>query len=141
MVISVHTTLGRRFTNKKFDLHYTQFSNTVTMNNARVVEALTPGSLVRITAAQALFVPISPLQTLYQDRVEFAVSHRAVLNRVAAAVLRPLLALAFARRHRIVRAGVVGGTTTPARQRVAAAAVAAATMLLAETAQNGDSGE
>jgi uncharacterized protein YbjT (DUF2867 family)/ligand-binding SRPBCC domain-containing protein len=53
-----------------------------------------------------LFEPIGPSQTLCEDRVEFAVARRGALNRIAAAVLRPLLTLAFAHRHRIVRAGV-----------------------------------
>jgi lipocalin/uncharacterized protein YbjT (DUF2867 family)/ligand-binding SRPBCC domain-containing protein len=50
--------------------------------------------------------PIGASQTLYQDRIEFAVSRRSALNRVAAALLRPVLTLAFAHRHRVVRASV-----------------------------------
>lgn len=50
------------------------------------------------------FEPLGPSQTLYEDRIEFAAAHRGRLNRFAAALLRPLLTLAFARRHRIVQA-------------------------------------
>ena len=50
-----------------------------------------------------LFEPLGPAQTLYEDRIEFAVARRRALNRLAAALLRPVLTLAFAYRHRIVR--------------------------------------
>jgi apolipoprotein D and lipocalin family protein len=53
-----------------------------------------------------LFDPIGPSQTLYQDRIEFAVSRRGALSRFAAVLFRPVLTLAFAHRHRIVRASV-----------------------------------
>jgi ligand-binding SRPBCC domain-containing protein len=53
-----------------------------------------------------LFEPIGASHTLYQDRIEFAVSRSGALNRVAAAVLRPALTLAFRSRHRTVRAGI-----------------------------------
>jgi apolipoprotein D and lipocalin family protein len=53
-----------------------------------------------------LFEPIGPSQTLHQDRIEFALFRRGRLNRFAAAMLRPVLTLAFAHRHRIVRARV-----------------------------------
>jgi uncharacterized protein YbjT (DUF2867 family)/ligand-binding SRPBCC domain-containing protein len=53
-----------------------------------------------------LFEALGPLQTLYEDRVEFVVFRRSALNRFAAAVLRPLLRVAFARRHRLVRSAV-----------------------------------
>ena len=76
-----------------------------------------------------LFEPISRSQTVYQDRIEFAVFRRRALDRVAAAVLRPLLALAFARRHRIVRASLRCGRPPAARRWVAAVAVAFATTL------------
>jgi apolipoprotein D and lipocalin family protein len=66
---------------------------------------------------------------LHQDRLEFAVSHRPALNRFAAALLRPVLSLAFAQRHRIVRASV-GRTSSRALRWAAAVAVAAAVMLL-----------
>ena len=73
-----------------------------------------------------LFEPIGASQALYQDRVEFAVGRGGALNRIAAAVLRPVLTLAFASRHRVVRASV--------RRRVAprwaaTVAIAAAAML------------
>jgi lipocalin/uncharacterized protein YbjT (DUF2867 family)/ligand-binding SRPBCC domain-containing protein len=77
-----------------------------------------------------LFEPIGPSQTLYEDRLEFAVARRGALNRLAAAVLRPGLTLAFAHRHRILRADV-----GRARRRVAWrwAAAAAAALAVAVT--------
>ena len=83
-----------------------------------------------------LFEPIGPSQTLHQDRIEFAVFCRSVPNRFAAAVLRPVLTFAFARRHRIVRASV-GRARRPATSRWATAAVAlvAAAMLQPSTAR------
>ena len=53
-----------------------------------------------------LFEPIDPLHTLYEDRLQFAVGRRGPLNRLAAAVLRPVLTLIFSHRHRVVRASV-----------------------------------
>ena len=81
-----------------------------------------------------LFDPIGPSQTLYQDRIEFAVSRRRALNRFAAAVLRPVLTLAFAHRHRNVRASI--GRTYPriASGWAAAVALAAAATLQPATA-------
>ena len=73
-----------------------------------------------------LFEPIGPSQTLYEDRLEFAVARRSALNRLAAAVLRPVLMLAFAHRHRIVRAAVGRARGRGARRWAAAAALAAA---------------
>jgi lipocalin/uncharacterized protein YbjT (DUF2867 family)/ligand-binding SRPBCC domain-containing protein len=76
-----------------------------------------------------LFDPIGPSQTLHQDRIEFAVSGHGALNRFAAALLRPVLTLAFAHRHRTVRASV-GRTHSPVARRWAAAiAVAVAATL------------
>jgi uncharacterized protein YbjT (DUF2867 family)/ligand-binding SRPBCC domain-containing protein len=49
---------------------------------------------------------IDTSSTLYEDRVEYAVRGGRLANRIAAWLLRPLLAAAFAQRHRIVRAGV-----------------------------------
>jgi uncharacterized protein YbjT (DUF2867 family)/ligand-binding SRPBCC domain-containing protein len=69
-----------------------------------------------------LFEPIGASQALYQDRIEFAVFRRGALNRVAAALLRPVLTLAFAHRHRIVRASV-GGARRPSMLRWTTAAV------------------
>ena len=53
-----------------------------------------------------LFESLGPSQTLYDDRIEFAVGRRRALNHLAAAVLRPLLRIAFAHRHRVVRTAV-----------------------------------
>jgi apolipoprotein D and lipocalin family protein len=77
-----------------------------------------------------LFEPMGPSQTLYQDRVEFAAAGRGFRNRFAAALLRLVLTLAFAHRHRIVRASV-GRARRPAARRWATAAIvlAAAAML------------
>jgi len=76
-----------------------------------------------------LFEPISRSQTVYEDRIEFAVFRHRALDRVAAAVLRPLLALAFARRHRIVQASLGCRRPPTARRWVAAVAVAFAMTL------------
>jgi ligand-binding SRPBCC domain-containing protein len=65
-----------------------------------------------------LFEPLGPSQTLYEDRIVFAVARRRALNRVAAAMLRPLLTIAFAHRHRVVRAGV-GRSRLPRASRFA----------------------
>jgi uncharacterized protein YbjT (DUF2867 family)/ligand-binding SRPBCC domain-containing protein len=53
-----------------------------------------------------LFESLGPSRTLYEDRIEFAVARRRALNRLAAAVLRPLLRIAFAHRHRTVRTAI-----------------------------------
>jgi ligand-binding SRPBCC domain-containing protein len=53
-----------------------------------------------------LFEPLGPRQTLYEDRIEFAVFRRGALNRFAASLLRPLLRVAFAQRHGVVRTAV-----------------------------------
>jgi apolipoprotein D and lipocalin family protein len=76
-----------------------------------------------------LFEPLGPSQTLYEDRIEFAVTRRAALNRVAAAVLRPLLTIAFAHRHRVVRAAMGRARPRLAPRWAAAAVLAVATML------------
>ena len=75
-----------------------------------------------------LFEPIGPAETLYEDRLEFAVARRGWLNRVAAAVLRPILTIAFAHRHRVVQAAV--GRAGP---RVAPRWAAAITLMAATT--------
>ena len=76
-----------------------------------------------------LFEPLGPSQTLYEDRIEFAVARRGVLNRLAAAVLRPLLRLAFAQRHRIVRTAIGdAGQRGVLRWAAAVALVAAITL-------------
>jgi apolipoprotein D and lipocalin family protein len=73
-----------------------------------------------------LFEPIGSSQTLYQDRIEFAVSRHVVLNRIGAAVLRPVLTVAFASRHRTVRAAVSRSHPNIARRWAALVAIAAA---------------
>ena len=73
-----------------------------------------------------LFEPIGSWQTLYQDRIEFAVSRYVALNRIAAAVLRSVLTVAFASRHRIVRARVCPSHPGIARRWAAVVAIAAA---------------
>jgi ligand-binding SRPBCC domain-containing protein len=71
-----------------------------------------------------LFEPIGPAQTRYEDRIEFAVARRPALNRVAAALLRPVLTFAFAHRHRVVRAAMEGARPRVARRWTAVAALA-----------------
>jgi len=70
-----------------------------------------------------LFEPIGRAQTLYEDRIEFAVTRSRLINGAAAALLRPLLAVAFAQRHRILRRSV-GQSPRAARRRWAVAALA-----------------
>jgi lipocalin/uncharacterized protein YbjT (DUF2867 family)/ligand-binding SRPBCC domain-containing protein len=82
-----------------------------------------------------LFEPIGPSQTLHQDRIEFAVSRRGALNRFAAAVLWPVLTLAFAHRHRIVGASVGRAHPRVGRRWAAAVALAAAATLQPATAR------
>jgi uncharacterized protein YbjT (DUF2867 family)/ligand-binding SRPBCC domain-containing protein len=67
-----------------------------------------------------LFESLGPSQTLYEDRIEFAVARRRALNRLAAAVLRPLLRIAFAHRHRVVRTAI--GNARPSTAAAQAAA-------------------
>jgi uncharacterized protein YbjT (DUF2867 family)/ligand-binding SRPBCC domain-containing protein len=77
-----------------------------------------------------LFEPIGRAQTLYEDRIEFAVTRSRLTNRVAAALLRPLLAIAFAQRHRIVRRSVAQSPRAAGRRwAVAALAVTLAAAL------------
>ena len=83
-----------------------------------------------------VFEPFGPAHTLHEDRIEFAVFRRGSFNRVAAAVLRPVLTLAFAHRHRIVRARFAGALRSVTSQWSTAAialAVLVATMLPAIT--------
>jgi apolipoprotein D and lipocalin family protein len=82
-----------------------------------------------------LFEPIGSAQTLYEDRLEFAVARSGALNRVAAAVLRPLLTIAFAHRHRVVQAAIGRGRPQVALRWAAAVALAAATTLQPAVAQ------
>ena len=79
-----------------------------------------------------LFEPIGPSETLYEDRVEFAATGRGFPDRFAAVLLRPMLVLAFAHRHRIVRDSV-GGARRPAARRLAAAAVVLAVAATLQT--------
>jgi lipocalin/uncharacterized protein YbjT (DUF2867 family)/ligand-binding SRPBCC domain-containing protein len=72
-----------------------------------------------------LFEPIGAAQTWYQDRIEFAVSRNAAVNRVVTALLQPVLTLAFAGRHRTVRAAFSPARPTFGRRWAAAIALAA----------------
>jgi lipocalin/uncharacterized protein YbjT (DUF2867 family)/ligand-binding SRPBCC domain-containing protein len=76
-----------------------------------------------------LFEPVGPSQTWYEDRLEFAVARHSTLNRLAAAILRPVLMLAFAHRHRIVRTSVGRTRRLGVRRWATAMALAAAAML------------
>jgi lipocalin/uncharacterized protein YbjT (DUF2867 family)/ligand-binding SRPBCC domain-containing protein len=76
-----------------------------------------------------LFESLGSSQTLYEDRIEFAVARRRPLNRLAAAVLRPLLRIAFAHRHRVVRTAIGNARPRVAPRWAAAVALAAATTL------------
>ena len=76
-----------------------------------------------------LFEPISSCQTLYQDRIGFTVGRSGLLNRLAAAWLRPVLTLAFAGRHRTVRERVGRARRAIVRRWATSAAIAAAAML------------
>ena len=76
-----------------------------------------------------LFEPMGSSQTIYKDRIEFAVSRHGALNRLAAVLLRPALTLAFAHRHRIVRAEVGRRSCRVARSLAAAVALAVAATL------------
>jgi uncharacterized protein YbjT (DUF2867 family)/lipocalin/ligand-binding SRPBCC domain-containing protein len=82
-----------------------------------------------------LFESLGPSQALYEDRLEFAVARRRALNRVAAAVLRPLLTMVFAHRHRIVRAAIGHAPMRVLARWVAAVALVAATTLQPDAAQ------
>jgi apolipoprotein D and lipocalin family protein len=76
-----------------------------------------------------LFEPIGQSQTLYHDRIEWAVVGGRLLNGIAGLVLRPLLWLTFAHRHRVVRASVAGRRRSGPPRWVAAVALAAATTM------------
>lgn len=56
--------------------------------------------------------PIGTGQSLYEDRVEYAVPGGRLAQRLAAPVLRRMLTRAFAQRHRIVRAAMTGAAQT-----------------------------
>jgi ligand-binding SRPBCC domain-containing protein len=74
-----------------------------------------------------LFEPVGPSKTLNQDRLEFAVARHRALNGLAAAALRPLLRIAFAHRHRVVRTAVGSARPRLAPRWAAAVALVAAT--------------
>ena len=80
-----------------------------------------------------LFEPMGPSQTLYEDRVEFAAG-RGMPNRITAALFRSVLTLAFAHRHRILRASVGRARRPVARRRATAAVALAAAVTLQTTA-------
>ena len=80
-----------------------------------------------------LFEPVGPLQTLYEDRVEFDAG-RGMRNRVATTVIRALLTMVFAHRHRVVRARVGRARGGAARRWATAAVVLAAAAALQTTA-------
>jgi lipocalin/uncharacterized protein YbjT (DUF2867 family)/ligand-binding SRPBCC domain-containing protein len=82
-----------------------------------------------------LFESLGPSRTLYEDRIEFAVARRRPLNRLAAAVFRPLMQIAFAHRHRVVRAAMGNACPRFAPRRAAALALVAATTLQPAVAQ------
>jgi apolipoprotein D and lipocalin family protein len=63
-----------------------------------------------------LFEPIAPAQTVYEDRIEFAIGGSTMLNRAVAAVLRPFLTVVFAHRHRIVHRSVGHSRRPPGRR-------------------------
>ena len=79
-----------------------------------------------------LFEPLGPSQALYEDRIEFAAGGRGLPNRFAAALIRSGLTVAFAHRHRVVRASV-GRAPRPATRRWAIAAVVLATAAALQT--------
>jgi lipocalin/uncharacterized protein YbjT (DUF2867 family)/ligand-binding SRPBCC domain-containing protein len=81
------------------------------------------------------FESLGSSQTLYEDRIEFAVARRHALNRLAAAVLRPLLRVAFAHRHRIVHTAIGNARPRVAPRWAAAVALVAATTLQPAAAQ------
>ena len=82
-----------------------------------------------------LFEPVGLAQTLYEDRIEFAVGRGTAANRLAAALLRPILRIAFAHRHRTVRAAVGHARPRGGRRWAAAVVLAAMTMLRPYPAQ------
>jgi apolipoprotein D and lipocalin family protein len=75
-----------------------------------------------------LFESLRSAQSLYEDRIEFAVARRAALNRLAAAMLRPLLRIAFAHRHRVVRTAICNARRRLVPRWAAAVALVAATL-------------
>jgi lipocalin/uncharacterized protein YbjT (DUF2867 family)/ligand-binding SRPBCC domain-containing protein len=80
-----------------------------------------------------LFEPVGRSQTLYEDRIEFAVRGHGVLGRMAAVALRPALTLSFAQRHRTVR-DQLGAARPAERLRWLLAAVALAAVVIVQKA-------
>ncbi len=66
------------------------------------------------------FVAVGTEQTLYEDRVEYAVPGAPLIARLAHPLVRHLLAQMFARRHRIVRAVFADARDAALRRRVVA---------------------
>lgn len=82
-----------------------------------------------------VFQPVGPEQTFYEDRIAFVVSRWDAVNRVAGALFRPLLTIAFAHRHRVVRAAVTRSRSRPGRRWAVAAALMALATVTAVSAQ------
>lgn len=68
----------------------------------------------RAPRAVGHFEPIGPAQSLYEDRVEYAVPGGRLVRRLTSSMLRLLLTRAFAQRHRIVGAAVEDAANVPA---------------------------
>ena len=66
------------------------------------------------------FVAVGTEQTLYEDRVEYAVRGGRLVARLADPVVRHLLARMFARRHQIVRAACADARDAALRRRLVA---------------------
>jgi hypothetical protein len=62
-------------------------------------------------------------QTLYEDRVEYAVRGGRLVARLADPVVRHLLARMFARRHRIVHAAFTDARDAALRRRLGASGI------------------
>jgi apolipoprotein D and lipocalin family protein len=83
-----------------------------------------------------LFEPIAPARTLYGDRIDFAVSRRPIGNRLASALFRPFFTIAFAYRHRVVRAAMGSARPRVALRWAAAVGLAAALQMVVLQAQS-----
>jgi uncharacterized protein YbjT (DUF2867 family)/lipocalin len=118
---------GRLYWYAVLPLHAIVFRGLLRRIAQRAVRDRAPGELARFHAHQ--FESLGPSQALYEDRIEFAVARRRALNHLAAAVLRPLLRLAFAHRHRVVRTAFGGARPGFAPRWAAAVALLAATTL------------
>ncbi|HTI36335.1 MAG TPA: SRPBCC family protein [Vicinamibacterales bacterium] len=69
------------------------------------------------------FVAVGTGQTLYEDRVEYAVRGGRLVARLADPVVRHLLARMFARRHRIVHAAFTDARDAALRRRLGASGI------------------